>query len=43
VFNVADSCICVGGALIVLMAILGRDYDGGVARRRRLAEIGKNS
>lgn len=43
VFNVADSCICVGGALIVLMAILGRDYDGGVARRRKLAEIGKNS
>lgn len=42
VFNVADSCICVGGALIVLMAILGRDYDGGVARKRRLAEIGKN-
>jgi signal peptidase II len=43
VFNVADSCICVGGALIVLMAILGRDYDGGVARRRKLAEIGKTS
>jgi signal peptidase II len=30
VFNVADSAICVGGALIVLMALLGRDYDGGV-------------
>jgi signal peptidase II len=43
VFNVADSCICVGGALIVLMAILGRDYDGGVARQRKLAEIGKSS
>jgi signal peptidase II len=43
VFNIADSCICVGGALIVLMAILGRDYDGGVARRRKLAEIGKSS
>jgi signal peptidase II len=28
VFNVADSSICVGGALIVLMALLGRDYDG---------------
>ncbi|MFD8491646.1 signal peptidase II [Amycolatopsis sp. NPDC059657] len=28
VFNVADSCICVGGALIVLMSLLGRDYDG---------------
>lgn len=28
VFNVADSAICVGGAVIVLMAILQRDYDG---------------
>jgi signal peptidase II len=28
VFNIADSAICVGGALIVLMALLGRDYDG---------------
>lgn len=28
VFNVADSCICVGGALIVLLTLLGRDYDG---------------
>ncbi|SDX99448.1 signal peptidase II [Amycolatopsis xylanica] len=28
VFNVADSCICVGGALIVLMSLLGKDYDG---------------
>ncbi|CRK58405.1 Lipoprotein signal peptidase [Alloactinosynnema sp. L-07] len=28
VFNVADSAISVGGALIVLMAIRGRDYDG---------------
>jgi signal peptidase II len=28
VFNIADSSICVGGALIVLMAVLGRDYDG---------------
>jgi signal peptidase II len=27
-FNVADSAICVGGALIVLMAVLQRDYDG---------------
>ncbi|GDY32797.1 hypothetical protein GTS_44300 [Gandjariella thermophila] len=32
VFNVADSAICVGGALIVLMALLGRDYDGGVRK-----------
>ncbi|XVV02047.1 signal peptidase II [Actinosynnema sp. CA-248983] len=28
VFNVADSAICVGGAVIVLMALLQRDYDG---------------
>ncbi|SFK86564.1 signal peptidase II [Amycolatopsis sacchari] len=28
VFNVADSCICVGGVLIVLLSLLGRDYDG---------------
>jgi signal peptidase II len=28
VFNIADSSITVGGALIVLMALLGRDYDG---------------
>jgi signal peptidase II len=28
VFNVADSAIVCGGALIVLMALLGRDYDG---------------
>ncbi len=28
VFNVADSAIVCGGVLIVLMALLGRDYDG---------------
>lgn len=28
VFNLADSGICVGGALIVLMALLGKEYDG---------------
>jgi signal peptidase II len=33
VFNVADSSIVCGGILIVLMALLGRDYDG-----RRTAE-----
>jgi signal peptidase II len=32
VFNVADSAITVGGALIVLMALLGRDYDGRSTR-----------
>lgn len=28
VFNLADSAIFTGGALLVLMAVLGRDYDG---------------
>jgi signal peptidase II len=28
VFNLADSAIAVGGSLLVLMAVLGRDYDG---------------
>ncbi len=32
VFNVADSSIVCGGALIVLMALLGRDYDGRSTR-----------
>lgn len=40
VFNVADSCICVGGALIVLLAAFGRDYDGGLARRRKARTSG---
>lgn len=38
VFNLADSCITIGGVLIVLMALLGRDYDGGVARKAKAAE-----
>ncbi|MFF5093766.1 MULTISPECIES: signal peptidase II [Actinosynnema] len=28
VFNLADSAICVGGGVIVLMSLLQRDYDG---------------
>lgn len=32
VFNVADVAISVGGTLIVLMAVLGRDYDGRSAK-----------
>ena len=28
IFNIADSAICVGGALIVLLSLLGREYDG---------------
>jgi signal peptidase II len=35
VFNVADSSIVCGGALIVLMALLGRDYDGRLTRDKR--------
>lgn len=33
VFNVADSSIVCGAALVVLMSLLGRDYDGTVHRR----------
>jgi signal peptidase II len=33
VFNVADSAIVIGGCLIVLMALLGREYDGRVTRK----------
>jgi signal peptidase II len=32
VFNVADSSIVIGGGLIVLMALLGREYDGRSTR-----------
>lgn len=35
VFNVADSCITVGAVLIVLLSLLGRDYDGTTARERK--------
>ncbi|NIH84223.1 signal peptidase II [Amycolatopsis granulosa] len=35
VFNVADSAICVGGALIVLLSLLGREYDGTVKGRAK--------
>jgi signal peptidase II len=38
VFNFVDSAICVGGALIVLMAILGRDYDGRSTREAKSGE-----
>lgn len=33
VFNAADSAITIGGCLIVLLAVLGRDYDGTVVRK----------
>lgn len=35
VFNVADSAICVGAALIVLLSVLGKDYDGGVTKDKK--------
>jgi signal peptidase II len=38
IFNLADSAICVGGALIVLMALLGRDYDGKPTRSKTKTE-----
>lgn len=38
VFNVADSAICCGGALVVLLTLLGRDYDGTVHRKGGKAE-----
>ncbi|PXY19505.1 signal peptidase II [Prauserella muralis] len=34
VFNAADSAITVGAALIVLLSLLGRDYDGTVVARK---------
>lgn len=40
IFNLADSGISVGGALLVLLAVMGRDYDGTTARDRRAASSG---
>lgn len=34
VFNVADSAIVCGGALIVLLTLLGREFDGTRSRRK---------
>ena len=34
IFNVADSCICVGGVLIVLLSLLGKDYDGRSTKKK---------
>jgi signal peptidase II len=33
IFNVADSAITCGAVVIVLMALLGKDYDGGIAKQ----------
>jgi len=35
VFNLADSAISIGGALAVLLALMGRQLDGSVARSLR--------
>ncbi|HEU5474498.1 MAG TPA: signal peptidase II [Actinophytocola sp.] len=37
VFNVADSAIVCGGALIVLLALLGKDYDGRSTKEKAKA------
>lgn len=34
VFNIADSAIVCGGILVVLLSVLGREYDGTVRRGR---------
>ncbi|MFF0144792.1 signal peptidase II [Amycolatopsis sulphurea] len=38
IFNIADSAICVGGALIVLLSLLGKDYDGTSTRAKKDAK-----
>ncbi|GAB3274775.1 signal peptidase II [Parasphingorhabdus pacifica] len=46
VFNVADSAIVCGGVLVVLMSLLGRDYDGSVhppKRKRTVKDSGDES
>jgi signal peptidase II len=35
IFNLADSAICTGGVLLVLLALLGIELDGSRARGRR--------
>ncbi|GAA1230749.1 hypothetical protein GCM10009676_11960 [Prauserella halophila] len=35
VFNAADSAITIGAVLIVVLSVLGRDYDGTITRGRK--------
>ncbi|MFE0026807.1 signal peptidase II [Amycolatopsis sp. NPDC059021] len=37
IFNIADSSICVGGVLIVLLSLLGKDYDGTSTKDKKKA------
>ncbi|GAB3905894.1 signal peptidase II [Kibdelosporangium lantanae] len=39
VFNLADSSIVVGGILIVLLSLLGHEYDGRRTRDKKKAEV----
>lgn len=43
IFNLADSSITVGAVLIVLLALLGKDYDGGISRRAKEQAAKENS
>nr|WP_240519292.1 signal peptidase II [Amycolatopsis antarctica] len=40
VFNVADSAVCVGAVLIVVLSLLGKDYDGTSTQDRKAAAAG---
>jgi signal peptidase II len=40
VFNIADSAIVCGGVVIVLMSLLGKDFDGTVRSSRRREKRG---
>lgn len=37
VFNIADSSIVCGGILVILLSLMGRDYDGTIQRKKRKA------
>ncbi len=43
VFNLADSAISIGGVLAVLLALMGRQLDGTVARSERTPRSGRTS
>ncbi|MEV6907667.1 signal peptidase II [Amycolatopsis sp. NPDC051071] len=37
IFNVADAAICVGGVLIVVLSLMGKDYDGKSTKDKKKA------